>query len=41
MGGLGDKLVDGLPFGDGGKVVSASGTSDGRHEEGNVNVRVT
>ncbi len=38
MGGLGDKLVDGLPFSGGGKVVSASGVQDGRHEEGNVNV---
>ena len=38
MVGLGDKLVDGLPFSGGGKIVSASGTKDGRHEEGNVNV---
>ena len=38
MGGLGDKLVDGLPFGSEGKVVSNAGVSNGRHEEATVNV---
>lgn len=38
MGGLGDKLIDGLPFGGGGKIVSSAGTKEGRHEEGNINV---
>ncbi len=37
MRGLGENLIDGLPFGDG-KIVSGSAVKDGRHEEGNVNV---
>ncbi len=37
MGGLGEKLVDGLPFGDG-KIVKADGVTNGRHEQDNINV---
>lgn len=38
MGGLGDTLIDGLPFQGDGKVVSGAGITDGRHQEGEVNV---
>lgn len=38
MGGLGDKLVDGLPFSEG-RMVTSAGVKEGRHEEaGKVNV---
>lgn len=37
MGGLGSKLLDGVPFG-GGQIVTGTSVIEGRHEEGNTNV---
>lgn len=38
MGGLGEKLLDGLPFSPAGSVVTSGGVNDGKHSEGGVNV---